>query len=169
MLNLSVEQINQTSGYPVTALDGMTFTIVTDSGVIYDLGFYESTEFLQEGAYYFFIDNREHHHSAHDPKVVQTVLAVIEEFFRQDIAVMLYICEYVDKRQAARDRLYRSWLTQYVDNDKYTLYSEKLTANSNEYFAGLLILNSNPLKDIIIQAFHSYAENYIQYLKLTGK
>lgn len=159
-MRLSADKINETSPYWVIPLDELTFRIRTDNGVVYRIGFYEDTYFAMSGAYHFFIDNALNRHAPHDSEVLETVTAIIEEFFRQDPLVMLYICDPTDHRQAARNRLYQHWFENYINHSNFRLYSESVEYKSVDYFAGLLMRKDNPLYDDVVARFH----NVIGYL-----
>ena len=81
-MRLSAEKINETSPYWVIQLDEMMLRFRTDFGVIYNVGFYEDTFFFIDDAYHFYISNANKKPSPNDTKVLATVIAVIEEFFR---------------------------------------------------------------------------------------
>ncbi|MBR6018283.1 MAG: hypothetical protein IK073_06650 [Paludibacteraceae bacterium] len=154
MIQISAENINRTSPYQVKTLDELSVSFVTDYGISYDIGFYEDRLFNMPEAYHFYISNANKQHAQNDPKVLQTVMAVIEEFFRQDPLVMLYICDPRDHRQAARNRLYRQWFENYSNNCHFRLYSESVVYKSVAYYAGLIMRNDNPYYDEVVAAFH---------------
>ena len=79
---------------------------------------------MDDGAFHFFIDNSEKEHGNYDPKILEVVTIILEEFFSQEPTVMLYICDSTDKRQAARDRLYYLWFYDYARSHEMTLYSD---------------------------------------------
>ena len=108
-MTLSADILNQRSPYKLSQLGEFTFRFVTDQDILYTVGFYKDTIFMDDGAYHFFIDNSEHEHGSYDPKILDVVTVILEEFFSQEPTVMLYICDSTDHRQAARDRLYHLW------------------------------------------------------------
>ena len=154
-MRLSAEKINETSPYWVIQLDEMMFRIRTNHGVLYRIGFYEDTFFAMSGAYHCFIDNSENRHAPNDPKILQTVTAIIEEFFRQNPLVMLYICDPTDNRQAARNRLYQHWFDNYINHSDFRLYSESVEYKSVDYYAGLIMRKDNPFYDDVVARFHN--------------
>ena len=160
MIKLSVDHINSTSPYQVEAIDELSVSFVTDNGVCYDVGFYADT-FLSilDGAYHFYISNANQQHAPNDPKILQTVTAVIEEFFRNDPLVMLYICDPRDNRQAARNRLYAFWFENYIFNSNYRFYSESVEFESVNYYAGLIMRKDNPYYDEVVNTFHKNVVN----------
>ena len=152
-MRLSAEKINETSPYWVIQLDEMTFRVRTDYGVVYRIGFYDDTLFAITGAYHFYIGNANQKHAPNDPKVLQTVTAIIEEFFRQNPLVMLYICDPRDNRQAARNRLYKQWFDNYINNSDFRLYSESVEYKSVDYYAGFIMRKDNPFYDDVVATF----------------
>lgn len=157
-MKLSADKINESSPYWVIPLDEKSFRFRTDNGVVYVVGFYEDQIFSIEGAYHFYIRNANQKHAANDPKILQVVTAVIEEFFRQEPMVMLYICDPRDHRQAARNRLYLHWFENYINHSDFRMYSESVMYKSVDYYAGLIMRKDNPYYDDVVEAFHRIAE-----------
>lgn len=155
MICLSADNINRTSPYQVKAIDELSLTFTTDFGVSYDVGFYKDTVFLIDGSYHFFIDNTNHQPSPNDPKLLATITAVIEEFFRQQPLVMLYICDPADHRQRARNRLYQRWFDNYINHSDFRMYSEAVVFENVDYYAGLIMRRDNPHCEDVIAAFHN--------------
>ena len=158
MIQLSAENINRTAPYRVETINDLSVSFVTDNEVCYDVGFYADNIFSIDGAYHFYISNADHKHAPNDPKVLATVIAVIEEFFRQEPMVMLYICDPRDHRQAARSRLYLRWFNDYIKNSDFRLYSESVIYKSVDYYAGLIMRKDNPYYDEVVTTFHRIAE-----------
>jgi len=157
-MKLSADKINETSPYWVIPLDEKSFRFRTDNGVVYVVGFYADNIFSINDAYHFYISNANHQHGPNDPKVLATVIAVIEEFFRQEPMVMLYICDPRDHRQAARNRLYLRWFNDYINSSDFRLYSESVMYKSVDYYAGLIMRKDNPYYDDVVATFHRIAE-----------
>ena len=84
---------------------------------------------------------------------------MIEEFFRNDPLVMLYICDPRDHRQAARNRLYIFWFENYIFNSNYRFYSESVEFESVNYYAGLIMRKDNPYYDEVVNTFHKNVVN----------
>jgi len=115
---------------------------------------------MDDGAYHFFIDNREHEHGSYDPKILDVVTVILEEFFSQEPTVMLYICDSTDHRQAARDRLYHLWFYDYARSHEMTLYSDSVTFRQVNYYAGILMRHDHPLHDMIL----SYYQDFLKHV-----
>lgn len=83
-MTLSADILNQRSPYKLSQLGEFTFRFVTDQDIHYTVGFYKDTIFMDDGAYHFFIDNSEHEHGSYDPKILDVVTVILEEFFSQE-------------------------------------------------------------------------------------
>lgn len=159
-MKLSAVQLNQRSPYVLTQINDLTFRFVTDHQIHYAVGFYKDTFFMEEGAYHFFIDNIKHEHASYDPKILDVVTVILEEFFSQEPTVMLYICDPTDERQAARDRLYHLWFYDYARSHEMTLFSDSVTFRQVKYYAGILMRHDHPLHDIIL----SYYQDFLKHV-----
>ena len=168
-MNLSLDRINSMAPYQLIKLTDMTFRFVTDSGILYHIGFYQDTLFLKEGAYHFFIDNTGGEHGAHDSKIVDVVVAVLEEFFCQEPSVMLYICDPTDQRQAARNRLYHLWYHEYAMSHKMTLYSDSVEMDGVRYYAGILMRHDHPNHDDILVAYQRFLKLFPERYHVADK
>ena len=168
-MRLSVDRINETSPYWVIQLEDMVFRFVTKNGVIYRVGFYHDHYFLKEGAYHFFIDNSDNTFAPRDPDVFKVVTAVIEEFFRHQTAVMLYICEPEDHREKTRAALYKRWFEAYPNHEKLTLRTAEIDFKGYVIYSGMIIRNDHPLHDIILEAFDAFTKNAPQVYDVQPK
>ena len=107
MNSLLIENINKTAPYTVVPMaDGMAFEFFTKHDIHYSVSFLYDDALIEEGAYQLVIANINNRKSPNDPFVKETVLAIVEEFFRANNAVMLYICETGDEKQSMRNRLF---------------------------------------------------------------
>ena len=153
---LSAEKLNQRSPYLLSQVNDMAFSFVTDQHICYKVGFHKAKFFMCEGAYLFFIDNTENEHGSYDPKILDVVTLILEEFFSQEPNVMLYICDPTDQRQAARDRLYHLWFYDYARNHEMTLYSDSITFKDTTYYTGILLRHDHPIHDVILTAYQNF-------------
>ena len=88
-MKLSAYILNQRSPYKLIQLGELTFRFVTDQQIRYTVGFYKDTIFMDDGAYHFFIDNSENENGFYDPKILEVVTIILEEFFRQHVTVSI--------------------------------------------------------------------------------
>ena len=88
-----------------------------------------------------------------DDKIRQTILCILDEFFRQNPSYVIYTCEYEDGKQAARNRLFRSWFNNYEMKDRY-IYSEKeIQVDGNNTFISLIVPTSHPMCEEVVGFF----------------
>ena len=99
-MTLSADILNQRSPYKLSQLGEFTFRFVSDQDIHYTVGFYKDTIYMDDGAYHFFIDNSEHEHGSYNPKILDVVTIILEEFFSQEPTVMLYICDALSARSS---------------------------------------------------------------------
>lgn len=159
MIDLSEEQINLHSPYAVTRIDCNSFVFTSKYGVTFNVGFADDYMLMSEGAYQLFISNVNQKSSPNDPLVKATIAVIIKEFFSQEPAVILYICDTSDDRQRVRDRLFSHWFEEYSSDNTYTMLHEKVTIDDVVYFGSLLMRKDHPQHDDICMAFHDFAVN----------
>lgn len=168
-MKLSLEAINAKSPYTLVRLTDMSFRFVTDQGLTYRVGFYADKYFMPNGAYHFYITNNEDEHGSHDPKILDVVIAIIEEFFSQADSVMLYVCDPIDQRGAVRNRLYKMWFLEYAMNHMMTMYSESVSFDGNQYFTGILLRKDNPDHDAILADYQAFLKVMPMRYRLAAK
>lgn len=157
-MKLSVDAINEKSPYWVIQLDNMLFRFVTRNGTKYHVGFHPDTFFLNEGAYHFFIERAHDDNTSTDPHVFEVVSLIIEEFFKNNTNVMLYICDPSDNRQKARSRLYRRWYETYEHRESYTLADAAIDMGKTTVYAGMLVRKDHPAYAPILDAFDAFVQ-----------
>jgi len=118
---------------------------------------------MEEGAYHFFIDNSTNEHGSYDPKILDVITVILEEFFSQEPSVMLYICDPTDQRQAARDRLYHLWFYDYARSHEMTFFSDAVTFKTIKYYAGILLRHDHPLHDMILAYYQDFLKHVPQF------
>lgn len=155
MINLlSTEIINKKAPYKVD-WDEVTesYDFVTNYGVQISVYFEEDFLIQSDTSYQLIIGNSNQKKSPRDIKLQKTVLAIIEEFFHQNQAAMLYICETGDGKQKVRNRLFKYWFDSYEFNTKYSLYTTHIVDDEGiSNFAALILQNDNPkIVDIVTE------------------
>ena len=146
MINsFSLERINKTSFYTVESQKGHSFRFRTLNGYEYIVGFVEDNMIADDNSVYqFFIFTPNTSRPSADPGIPQTIIPIIEEFFSNDAVSLVYICDIKDGRQAARNRLFRSWFNSYNNKKDYTLISKELILEGVQYYMCLLSRKDNP-------------------------
>lgn len=151
MNNLSIDAINAIAPYPViTSTKNGYFIFRSDYCVRYAVGFDESNLLRSDTSYLFSIINIDNVKSPNDWKVRDTVMCVIEEFFKVNNHALLYICETGDNKQAMRNRLFERWFSNYKHKSMYTFHSATVEAEGVPNYVAFISRIDNPkLKDVL--------------------
>lgn len=156
-MKLSVDSINENVPYWVIQLDDMQFRFSTENGIVYHVGFYPDSYFMPGSAYHFYISSNEQH-APKDSKVFAVISAIIEEFFRQDSSIMLYICDSSDQREKIRADLYKRWYENYDKKENLIMRTAEIDFKGTVIYSGLVIRKDNPTGQLIIEAFDNFVE-----------
>lgn len=159
MNQLSLTSINNRAPLEVSVTASDTFIFGTDNNQ-YIVGFVEDYTILDSGVYQFFIENVDGAKNTLSTRVYQTIVTIIEEFFEKNDSAMLYICDTSDGKQSARDRLFSMWFNSYKGHFNYTLSRVSLQIDGIDYYASLLISNSNPSYAEVLSAFNDFANGF---------
>lgn len=159
MIDLSAEEINLKSPYQLERIETNSFVFDTKFGLRYNVGFAEDKSFMEDGVYQFYIVNLSHTHTYRDPLVKETVRIILEAFFNAEPATMLYICDTSDNRQGVRDRLFRSWYSEYAYQGDFTLINESITFDDVTYYASIMLRNNHPQYTSVILSFRDFVSD----------
>ena len=162
MIHISAEKINLRAPYRVKQVDDSVFVFTTKHGISYTAGFVADVSFFDEGVYQFFLTKTSGRKGRKDDDISETVKVIIEEFFAQEEAVMLYICDTADGRQASRDRLFRAWFYSYIESDSYTMCTDTMTIDNVRYFSSILLRRNHPMLIQVLNKFHDFIAEHSQ-------
>lgn len=144
-ISISITSINTRAPYLVQSENGYSFVFFTDWGHKYEIGFLEDYTLGDDGQIFqFFISALDNLRLRQDEKVKQTIIVVLEEFFKNDNVSILYICDSSDGRQAIRNRLFSIWFSRYSNRTLFSLEQRSLKVNDEKYFISLLSRNDCP-------------------------
>lgn len=153
----SLSHINQNSPYRVLEYEADTACFITDSGVVYMVGFVEENNMGIPKAYQFFVTPRGRLKNVGiDQKIGQTIAEIIKSFFKNNENVLVYVCDTSDRMQAARNRKFKMWLHQYAGSDTFDLTTEEITIGEDKYFAAMITAKSYDVSSAVKQMFHGY-------------
>ena len=161
MTPLNLNRLNLVSPYSIWEVGKQSYGFKTDYDVLYRIVFIDDQTIWQNGAYEFAILNENQKASPNDPKVKDTVYAIIEEFFNSNPEILLYQCETGDNRQAMRDRLFLRWFNSYAKRKNFIVRVEEIDAEGVSNFAAIILQSWNPQKDRILRDF----ENFVGFFK----
>ena len=142
-----------------------SFTFITTQGKKYEIGFIQDLMISDEGVYQFFITTEDKFKTVLDKKIQQTVLVVLEEFFKNEGAVLDYICATEDHRQASRDRMFHQWYANSLGKDLYHLRSLSIKIDETEYFSSVIMRNDNPRFDSMNEAIDRFIQDFQDKLR----
>ena len=165
VIDLPIERVNALSPYKVYINNNGSLGFETQYGSVYEVGFVEDYTFMDENAFQFFILESQGKHSVKDPLVRETIWVILETFFLENNPVILYICDMSDGKQAIRNRLFSMWYYEYEQRESFTFLSNKVEVESTDYYASVLVKNSNPQLEDIKVAFNSFIENMKEKLE----
>lgn len=149
MIDFSLKHILEHSPYDITLSDA-GFIFLTDTGIHYRVSF-DKEDIILGGCetYQLILQNVEHIRQPHDPKVETTVLAIIDEFFRSNLQVLLYICDTSDGKESGRNRLFLRWFEKNAAPGRFTICKANAKVEDEMIYAAIIVENRNPkLKDI---------------------
>ena len=151
MKTLDLSQINILAPYPVWYEEG-EIMFKTDYNILYSIAF-ELDDMLNLKAYWFRITNRSRKKSPNDKKIQQTVILVIEEFFRKNPDILLYICDTANEQQAQRDRLFLRWFNGYEQKKKYAIRTATVIDEGCPNYVSIIVPILHPQLKMIISTF----------------
>ena len=151
---LNLEMVNSHAEYPVFLSQTGKYVFKTDNDILYAVDFeLDSNPYYT--AYWFNLTNPEHAKSPGDVKIAQTVVCIIEEFFRLNPEVLLYMCSTDKGQQAMRNRLFLRWFTGAEQSKQFFFKSEMVVDEGMENFIAIIVPRSHPYRGDIIERFDS--------------
>ena len=151
MNRLDTNLINLFSSYHVWD-ESERFYFETDYKLKYFVDF--TLDDNLQRAYWFNLVNMSGEASPNDLKIWQTVFCIIEEFFRVNPDILLYICSTEGGQQAQRARLFSYWFNKAGQQERYYFKTAEIKGEDSgtmEYVA------------IIIPRNHPHAEEILAY------
>ena len=164
-LTFSLAELNKKSPYMLESSGSYSFSFITTQGKKYEIGFIQDLMISDEGVYQFFITTEDQFKTVLDSKIRKTVLVVIEEFFKNEGAVLDYICATEDHRQASRDRLFHQWYTNSLEKEQFHLRNMSIAIDGTEYFASVIMRNDNPRFEAMTEAIDRFIEDFQDKLR----
>ncbi|OUO53764.1 hypothetical protein B5F77_05080 [Parabacteroides sp. An277] len=122
------------------------------------MSFYENDLLPGIHAYEFVISNVNQRKSPRDIKLRQSIIALIQEFFRQREAVLIYLCETGDNRQRQRFRLFESWFRISGKGNFVSLSMDLVDLEGVPNYAAIITRMDNPNLSFITKQFTETVE-----------
>ena len=108
----------------------------------------------ESGAYQFIIVNENNTPSPNDFKLRETILCIIENFFKANPEILLYLCETGDGKQTSRNRLFVRWFKEYAKKYLYYFDTVEIEADGIKNFAAIIVQKANPNLNEIVRVFN---------------
>ena len=159
-LSFSLSELNKKSAYRLESAGLYSFSFVTSQGKKYEIGFIQDMMISDEGVFQFFISTEDKFKTTLDKNVQQTIKVVIEQFFCNREAVLDYICDTADNRQAARSRLFHNWFETYMDKTKYYMRTLHAEMDGSDYYAAVLMRRDNPRYALMNEAIDRFVSDF---------
>ena len=155
--------------------DGVFYQFITKHSIGYTVYFrlYEYSKYvnnfpllLQKG-YSFGLRKQKFDDSKrniNDIKVFSTIYNIVADFFSdygKDV-ILLYHCDFSDKRQAHRNKLFDLWEKNVLSENTISKYSVEVQIGHDDFYLGFISLNDNPLIEEIKSEFAEFSYFIIQ-------
>ncbi len=156
---LNIERLFLDCPYAVSK-NGEDYTFKTDYDIVYAVDFKEETSFSPIPAYWFDLSNRSQKSSPNDPKVRETVIRIIVEFFRVNPDIMLYMCDNANDHQAQRNRLFLRWFTGAEQSKLFCIKTAQIVDENIENFIAIIVPRNHTYLEEIINRFDEEIEMF---------
>ena len=156
---LDVNRIARYAPYNVWR-EGDEFRFETDHGILYAVNFEPESLFAGIPAYWFGLANRSHKASPNDVKIRATVICIIEEFFRANPDILLYLCDNASDQQSMRSHLFLHWFNGYAQQQDYYIRTEIVIDEGEENHIALIVQRSHPQLQTIIKTFDMVIQQF---------
>ena len=83
----------------------------------------------------------------------------MEEFFKSSAKGLLYVCDSIDGRQAARNRLFNRWYNAYAHRDEYLLFQREVPYEGVMQYVSLIVRKDQPELQPITASFDRVISN----------
>ena len=158
MTPLSLDHINEHAPYYVMLSPRGSYIFETTRGIHYSISFEEDAPIGGCNTYQFIIEKIDKVRSSHDAKVEPTILAIIEEFFRANGGVLLYICATGDGMQKYRFHLFLRWFNTYEHRDLYEIRTvEDVMDDKTPNYGAIIVEKTHPDLELILARFDELA------------
>ncbi len=156
---LDTNRITRFAPYRVWSEDN-EYRFETDNGILYAVNFEPESMLGGIPAYWFGLANRSQKASPGDVKIRATVTCIIEEFFRANPDILLYLCDSANDQQAMRSRLFLRWFNAYAGQQDFYIRSEVVVDEGEENYITLIVQRSHPQLLSIIATFDTVIEQF---------
>mgnify|MGYP000001291129 FL=1 len=157
MIKFSLAKLQQNSPYELFYSDG-DFSFVTDNGLHYSVSFSEESSLGNCDTYQLIIRRIDKDYNGYDSKVEKTILSIVNEFFRSNLYVLLYICDTSDHREGVRNRLFLNWFDRNAEPGAFVIRTANAKVENEEIYAAIIVDRRNPKLNDVLTEFAAMAD-----------
>ena len=110
-------------------------------------------------SYQFSIRRLTDDYSGHDPKVKDTIMAILQAFFDENNDVLIYICDDTDGRESVRNRLFIRWFKEYDTNERFEIKYADAIVEGKGFYTAIILRKDHPHFLDIVNEFDIVAAN----------
>ena len=158
---LSITRINLVSPYSVWHDKGLYY-FKTKADILLAIEFEVDETLTFDGSYWLNLINFTGKQSPSDPGVKRTVITIIEEFFRSNPSVLLYLCDTRDNQQAMRSRLFMRWFDESDTKESFFIKVAEVQDEETINYVAIIVQRSNPKAKTILEQFNREIELFQQ-------
>lgn len=158
--------------YNLAKTDRGSYLFTTDRGLVYTVFFtsydIEDEERNRHTVYNFGFDRGgtftagKFQHEF-DERIKATIVSIIKEFFQKnDSKALLYFCYSDDEYSRHRAIIFGRWCREEM-SDEIEHLKKTAVLNNERLHGGMLILKSNPLRDLLVGAISNYMSDSLNY------
>lgn len=134
------------------------YEFVTDQGITYTIGFIEDDSLSSCETYQFYITKESLRPSVKDEKIKIAITALLENFFENNISVLVYICDTSDGKESLRSRLFLAWFKTYHEEGRFICKDAHVKVEDTTIYAAIIVRKDNPYIDSIIEEFEETSQ-----------
>lgn len=148
---VSLCRINSVAPYQVSYLSNKNEVLYfsTSKGLEYAVTFVLDKTLGFIDMYQLVIEEIHQSRAKYDISVEKTLIAIIEDFLKDDSHILAFVCDTSDSREAARHALFNRWFMKYNKESFYHKMDGIINAEGNMYYSSLIFKRSHPQHETI--------------------
>ena len=146
--------------YKIDKSSDWDYTFITQHGIIYHAYFVDFSNYHPNfrNVYTFNIEPETNQTHSIDPRIAQTVVYILRQFFKSKENAMIMVCDNLDGKEKKREILFQRWFKRYNDG---SIIKFDASAETNDYtlYVSIYLRKDNPNTTELIQSFYELIGN----------